>query len=58
MGNSMAATNATDVNRTGGVPISLKWLSFYVLNADKLRAVTTALAPASCISNPQRTEMS
>ncbi len=51
MENSMAATTATDARRIGDVPISLKWLSSYVLNPDTLRAVTTALAPASAISN-------
>jgi hypothetical protein len=51
MQNSMAVTTATDARRIGGVPISLKWLSCYILNPDTLRAVTTELAPASFISN-------
>jgi hypothetical protein len=51
MENSMVVTTATDARRIGGVLISLKWLSFYVLSPDKLRAVTSELAPASSISN-------
>jgi hypothetical protein len=51
MENSIVVTTATDARRIGGVPLSLKWLSFYVLNPDTLRAVTTELAPASSISN-------
>jgi hypothetical protein len=58
MQNARAVTTATDARRIGGVPFSLKWLSFYVLNPVKLRVVTTALAPASSISNPERKEMS
>jgi hypothetical protein len=43
----MAVTTATNARRIGGVPLSLKSLSCYVLNPDTLRAVTTGLARAS-----------
>jgi hypothetical protein len=45
----MAVTTATNARRIGGVPLSLKSLSRYVLNPDTLRAVTTGLARASAI---------
>ena len=48
MENSMVVSTATAARRIG-VPISLKWLSVYILNPDRLRAVTTELAPASSI---------
>jgi hypothetical protein len=45
----MVATTATDARRIGGVPISLKWLSFCVLNADRpalnFRALLIRSAP-------------
>jgi hypothetical protein len=49
METSMAVTTGTDARRMGGVPLSLTWLSCYVPNPVELRAVTTALAPASSI---------
>jgi hypothetical protein len=61
METSMVVTTVTDARRRGGVPISLKSLSVCVLNPDQLRAVTTALAAASSISNisnPHRKETS
>jgi hypothetical protein len=41
MGNSMAATNATDVNRIDGGPISLKGLSVVTVRQHQVSALAT-----------------